>query len=307
MRGRAHDGLACTFPKRVPGTVRCALLAFTLALVAGTLAPVVAHGDSAPIPASAALPGSDPSHQTPLELLASQIASHIAGRQVSVSCLDPSDWTTLVTAQGGDPAGESGFVSTEWNGDTGQLISLSTVAELSDSICLPLQQFATATTKPTKCLPAGGARLAGVRRAGRGHVVKPRPAPVPVPCYLGAGKTVAPMTPAYWLNYDEIAIAILTLAHESIHLSGIVGGTLSNGLAVGDPQAEAKADCYGMQWMPYVAEQLGDTADDAQAIARFFWDKVYPLDQTLDARYWSPDCVPGGALDLHLPGATAWP
>ena len=83
------------------------------------------------------------------------------------------------------------------------------------------------------------------------------------------------------------AIAILTLAHESIHLSGIVGGTLSNGLAVGDPQAEAKADCYGMQWMPYVAEQLGDTPDDAQAIARYFWDKVYPLDLTLDPEYWS--------------------
>ena len=307
MRGRAHGGLGCTFRIRVPGSVRCALLALSLVLVAGAFAPVVAHGDSAPIPASAALPGSDPSHQTPLELLASQIASHISGRQVSVSCLDPSDWTTLVTGQGGNPAGESGFVSTQWNGSTGELVSLSSVAELSADICLPLQQFATATAKPTKCLSAGGARLAGIRRARTHGAKAAMPATVPVPCYLGAGKTAAPMTPAYWQNYENVAIAILTLAHESIHLSGIVGGTLSNGLAVGDPQAEAKADCYGMQWMPYVAEQLGDTPDDAQAIARYFWDKVYPLDLTLDPAYWSAQCVPGGALDLHLPGATAWP
>ena len=155
MRGWAHGGLGCTFRIRVPGSVRCALLALTLALVAGAFAPVVAHGDSAPIPTSAALPGSDPNHQTPLELLASQIASHISGRQVSVSCeRDQSDWTTLVTGQGGNPAGESGFVSTQWNGSTGELVSLSSVAELSADICLPLQQFATATAKPTKCLPA---------------------------------------------------------------------------------------------------------------------------------------------------------
>ena len=43
--------------------------------------------------------------------------------------------------------------------------------------------------------------------------------------------------------------------------------------------------------MPYVAEQLGDTPSDAQAIARFFWDEIYPLDKTLDARYWSPTAL----------------
>ena len=61
-----------------------------------------------------------------------------------------------------------------------------------------------------------------------------------------------------------------------------------------------------MQWMPYVAEQLGDTPDDALAIARYFWDKVYPLDIS-HPPYWSADCRPGGALDLHLPGSTSWP
>jgi hypothetical protein len=117
----------------------------------------------------------------------------------------------------------------------------------------------------------------------------------------------AKKSPAYWAAYDLDAIAIFTLAHEAIHLGGVVGGTLSNGTAVGDPQAEAKADCYGMQWIPYVAQQLGDTPDDAQAIARYVWDKVYPLSQPTHPEYWSPDCRPGGALDERPAGATAWP
>jgi hypothetical protein len=279
--------------------VLCAVLALAcaLAVTAG------AHGDSAPISPTAAIPGSDPSHQTPLEQLASRIASHIAGRQVTVNCESAGGWTNVVTAAGGDPNGESGFVATTWNGSTGDLLSLSTVAELSPQICYPLQQFAEAAVKPTKCLVKNTGLLAGTRRAAKAKV---KPKSAIVPCYLGAGKTAAPMNAAYWSAYENYSIAILTLAHESIHLSGIVGGTLSNGLAVGDPQAEAKADCYGMQWMPYVAEQFGDTPDDAAAIARYFWDKIYPLDIN-HPPYWSAQCIPGGALDLHLAGTTSWP
>ncbi len=115
------------------------------------------------------------------------------------------------------------------------------------------------------------------------------------------------MPASYWTSYSIYAFAILTLAHEAVHLGGIVGGTLANGQQVGDPQAEAKADCYGMQWMPYVAEQLGDSAGDAQAIAEYFYDKIYPIVETNDPSYWSPECRPGGALDIRPPGTTAWP
>jgi hypothetical protein len=297
VRGRSHGGLGCTL-HRFNWGVLCAVLAFASALAVTT----VARGDSAPVPATAPIPGSDPNHQTPLEQLASRIASQIAGRPVTVNCESAGGWTNIVSAQGGDPNGESGFVATTWNGSTGELLSLSPVGELSPQICYPLQEFAEATVKPTKCLVKNVGLLAGTRRTK----AKPKPQQAIVPCYLGAGKTAAPMNAAYWQAYENYSIAILTLAHESIHLSGIVGGTLSNGLAVGDPQAEAKADCYGMQWMPYVAEQLGDTPDDAAAIARFFWDKVYPLDIS-HPPYWSAQCVPGGGLDLHLPGATSWP
>jgi hypothetical protein len=274
-----------------------AVLAATLALTA------VALGDSRAIPATAPAPWSDPAHQTPLEQLASRIASHIAGKAVTVSCESDYDWDQAVTAAGGDPADESGFVATQWNGATGEPISLSTNAELSSAICGPLQQFALATVKPTKCTVRRVALIAGTRRTAP---VK-KAATAIVPCYLGGGRTTARMTAAYWSAYNLYSIAILTLAHESIHLGGTVGGTLANGLQVGDPLAEAKGDCYGMQWMPYVAEQLGDTPNDAQAIARWFWDKVYPQDLPAHPNYWSADCKPGGALDLHLAGPAVWP
>jgi len=174
---------------------------------------------------------------------------------------------------------------------------------------VPLERFASALTKPTKCLVVAAGKIAATRRAARSAAaaLRARAKLAAVPCYLGSGKTAAKMTPSYWATYAVDAIAILTLARESIHLGGIVGGTLSNGLAVGDPQAETEADCFGMQWMPYAAEQLGDTPDDAQAIARYFWDKVYPLSLPSHPEYWSADCRPGGALDTRPPGTTAWP
>jgi hypothetical protein len=296
VRGRTHGGWGCTFLRPSGRSLLCALLAIGCLLAT----PASGLADTAPIPQGAPVPGTDPGHQTPLELLASRIASHIAGRAVTVSCEGDAAWAARV---GGDPSAESGFVATTWLSN-GQLLSLSSTAELASSICLPLQQFAQATVKPTKCLVKNVGLLAGRRATAR----KPRPKPPsPVPCYVGGGKMAIYEPPSFWAAYSADAIAILTLAHESIHLSGVVGGQTASGLALGDQQAEAKADCFGMQWMPYVAEQLGDTPDDAQAIARFFWDTIYPLDQVGHADYWSPDCRPGGALDERPSGTTAWP
>jgi hypothetical protein len=63
-----------------------------------------------------------------------------------------------------------------------------------------------------------------------------------------------------------------------------------------------------MQWMAYIAQQLGATADDAKAIAVYYWDVIYPQYKTGGYnQYWSADCRAGGSLDLHLPGKTSWP
>lgn len=105
------------------------------------------------------------------------------------------------------------------------------------------------------------------------------------------------------------AEALLTLAHETIHLEQDRAG------APVPPNrlVEAQAACSGLQWLDWVAVQLGDTLDDAQAIATFEWKLDYPLEARLRepyARahpYWSAQCKPGGSLDIRPPGSTFWP
>ena len=270
-----------------------ALLALCLAIASHAIA------DTTPIPRTPALSWADSTHQSPIEVLAGKIASHIAGRTVSVRCEGPVAWTALTGVTTGQ-ASEAGFVSTTWDSTTGELLTTSDYAELDGgSICRLLQSFAAATTKPTQCLSAATPQVFTT-------AVEVRPATqVSGPCYLTDGREAAPMTPAFWASYALYAVAILTLAHESIHLAGIVGGKLGDGLEVGDQLAEAKADCYGMQWMPYVARQLGDTRPDAQAIADYYWRTIYQSERTsIFPQYWSANCANGRALDLHL---SNWP
>ena len=258
--------------KRTENRTNRFLITVTLTLLGAlpSLAlPHPASADRATVPASARLRFVTASGQTPLELLGGRIASHIAGRTVTIDCATGSEWTAMALQTGGNARADAGFVATQWDSSTGGLISISSVAELSGAVCVPLADFAAARVKP------------------KGAVAKP--------------------SAASSSRYSRAAIAILTLAHESIHLGGVVGGTLSNGLAVGDPQAEAAADCYGMQWVTYVAKQLGDTAVDAQALASYVWDTIYPRSRTSYPAYWSADCRPGGTLDARPHGATAWP
>jgi hypothetical protein len=289
------------------------------------------HADAAPIQDSPDLPWTNPDHRSSLELLASDIASVIAGRPVSVRCEGDTDWRSLVQRQGGDPAAELGYVAVSF-GQRGQVTNIANAAELAGGrVCLPLKKFATAVAKPTKCMTAQlvlvtvytttrvavkkTVVVAGKRRVQTKwitrrvptKIVKTGPAQPPAPCYPLTG-AVQLVPGSFWDEYGDYATAILTLAHESLHLGGIVGVQLANGSIVGDPLAEAKAQCYGMQWMRYVAERLGDTADDGQAIAQYYWDLVYPRYQSSPySQYWSAECRPGGALDIRPAGATAWP
>jgi hypothetical protein len=283
--------------------------------------------DTAPIAPSSDLPWTNPLHQSPIELLMSQIASQIAGKQVSVRCEGMTDWTSLVARSGGDPTAELGYVGVQYQ--NGELVSLSPYAELAgEKVCLPLQNFAAATAKPTKCRSAafetvtvstkkrvrittkkvvgGKSRLVStwVTRLVPSQIARIGNYGPPGPCFATTPR-VQDVSTNFWTNYDAYATAMLTLAHESIHLSGVVGLSRPTG-DLGDPLAEVKAQCWGMQWIPYVAEQLGDTPDDAQAIAEYTWQVIYPRYKTLGSgQYWSAACVPGGPLDLH-PGQP-WP
>ena len=132
----------------------------------------------------------DAAHDTPLELLASRIASHIAGRPVSVSCESYRDWVTVVSAQGGDPNGESGFVATEWDGATRAAhLALVRRRALRDSICLPLSSSRRRRRSRRKCPPVNGA--SSPPRAGRTRQAAPAkagPSRPPSPATSGRGR-----------------------------------------------------------------------------------------------------------------------
>jgi hypothetical protein len=275
-----------------------------LALALGTLAAPVARADS------------------PITPLASQIASHIAGRTVTVECPDQATFD----ADSGVPEGTvDGFVDS-YLADDGTLHP-GDVTEIAPDACAELETFASAATKPTLCVPQSETTVyaskpfrvkSRVKVRGRWKtVVKTVHRQVPVgsklepagplgPCYSSTAGAVqtGSTDPSFWDDYGNYGWAILTLAHESIHLQGDVDATV-NGQVVGDPLAEAHADCYGMQWMPWVAEQLGDSADDALAIAQYVYDILYP--GTAGTAYWSADCAPGGPMDVRPDKTQPWP
>jgi hypothetical protein len=79
------------------------------------------------------------------------------------------------------------------------------------------------------------------------------------------------------------------LAHESIHLAG--------------EESEIAAECSGMQYTDFVAEQLGADPKRADAIAAYAYDYLYK--KTPDS-YQSADCRNGGRLDIRR-GDPVWP
>lgn len=326
------------------GQRRGVLLAvLSMTACAAVLAPPLASADTVPIQvANGALPWTDVNHQSPLEVLGSQIASRIAGRPVAIRCEGQNDWNILNAQIGGDGA-EGGYVSsTGWSfGGNTWVANPAGFTELSPTVCLALQNFAVATSKPTKCSQTTTAMVAGTTTVAKVVKVRVRvkvtthgrvmwtwvtksvtknvqvatEVPTQVtgpsaPCYVN-GAQLPVSDPAFWTTYAGYAYAILTLAHESIHLGGAMGTVGSfRGYPLGDQLAEIHAECYGLQWMSWVAEQLGDASDDALALAQWSYNVQYPRLQGATYRgatYWSADCVSGGSLDIRADKSSAWP
>jgi hypothetical protein len=230
---------------------------------------------------------------SPLEQVAGAIASTIAGRVVSVRCEGDDDWATLARASRFEPAQILGYVSFV----NGLPVDY---AELSPDICRSLQTFAQAATKPTKCSPTPAPKtvrekvvttVKGKRVVRwRTKTVQSIPLTAPVACFANGRQLSQDST--FWDDYFQTAEALQTLVHESIHLRG-------------DP-VESHAECYGMQYVALAAQQLGDTADDAVAIASYYATKLYPLRRTQSPDYWSADCRMNGPLDL-TPNDNVWP
>lgn len=252
--------------------------AFLVAGVAAVLFSIAAGAARADVGAFAN-DGTDPwaggaAVTSRLETAAGAIASTVAGRPVSVRCESDEDWPATASGVGFEPSQVLAFVP--YMGT-----QPDDYAELSPDICRSLQAFAVATTKPTKCqLVVPVTRKKKVRTTTQ-------PA---APCFAN-GRQLSGGN-AFWDAYFHTAEALQTLVHESIHLRG--------------DAVEADAECYGMQYLAYAAEQLGDTTDDAAAIAQYYATQLYPSRRTQSPAYWSPECRANGTLDL-TPNDGVWP
>jgi hypothetical protein len=112
----------------------------------------------------------------------------------------------------------------------------------------------------------------------------------PGPCYTD-GQAAANMPDDFWHSYFFTAASLETVAHETQRLYGVEDSMVAN--------------CHAVQTIASLAEALGDTPDDAEAIATYDYDVIYQ-GRAHDDGYWSPDCRDGGALDLN-PGSSVWP
>jgi hypothetical protein len=118
-----------------------------------------------------------------------------------------------------------------------------------------------------------------------------------------ANALVAAPAPAYSAGSFAQARALLVVVHESVHLSGYPGRT-----------DEAFTECRAIQLIHETALRIG--VDDATARAlgheALRFDAQLPRwgDWRVGLReipnYHSPDCYPGGSLDIH-PNSTDWP
>ncbi len=91
--------------------------------------------------------------------------------------------------------------------------------------------------------------------------------------------------------YDRAAptiYAVLVLAHEAYHTSGVT--------------SESAANCYAIQAMAWAAASLGADEDEAALLAL----AMAALEPLQGGDYGTTECYSGGALDLH-PDTTDFP
>ena len=268
------------------------LLVPGLALAFAAFDLAVARADTVTLPPGSGLPWTEPRHQSPLEQLAGRIATRIAGRPVTIRCEGDTDWLQLTTERGVDPAAELGYVGVDVFSRGGRITSVvpASFAELSTGTCAALEAFALADPKPTTCQPpvtvtsrvlrpkrvatrvkvdrGSDPKRPGKRRTVTRTVWKTVQVPTAVssqgpgpavPCYVNGLSSSAPrfaveLSKASLRAYEDTTEAILTLAHEAVHLGGAVGGTTTSGLPYGDPRwprpAPSAPACSGCRTSP---------------------------------------------------------
>ena len=95
--------------------------------------------------------------------------------------------------------------------------------------------------------------------------------------YLGSDKSRP--------SIDHV-IAVHTLTHEAIHMSGVTG--------------EAETECIALQRDAEMARLLGAPPEGARALGVRYWETIYPR---MPDPYASEGCRAGGPLDIGSPDA----
>jgi hypothetical protein len=81
-------------------------------------------------------------------------------------------------------------------------------------------------------------------------------------------------------------VAVHTLTHEAMHMSGVAD--------------DSETECLAVQHDAEMARQLGASPGAARTLALKYWEMAYPR---MPADYRSSQCGPGLALDAGLPDA----
>jgi hypothetical protein len=90
------------------------------------------------------------------------------------------------------------------------------------------------------------------------------------------------------LGAEEMAEALITLTHESMHMRGWAD--------------EAVAQCYAIQEVAFTVEQLGGSRQEGAAVASY----ALAMQPYMPTDYQSSDCAASRSLDLH-PATPAFP
>jgi len=176
-----------------------------------------------------------------LENALAPVASGVAGRTVEVDC--QSFWGGLLDVQWRE--GEVRF-SADGTPEPRLLLARST--------CGRLRSFREQSRHPElDCLRTVDWDAAD-------------PLPFESPCYADAHRTI---------------YAVLVLAHEAYHTTGVTD--------------EAATNCYALQGMAWTALQLGAPRDEAELLAR----AMEALEPKQGSEYATAECRAGARLDLH--------
>ena len=228
---------------------------------------------------------------TPFEAQLTSIASEIAERPVRVHCNDAGDWSALGAMVGFEADAVWGYVTFTF-GASGWVPAEE--AELSEAACRHADAFwlGGSSAKPPRTCRLGTrivrrtehrVRRVRVRTAARVVVRRQR-----VPVRVRVAVPVVGLCPGY---VDQRLFALQTIAHEAVHLSGV--------------EDEAVAECYGMQFLGWVARRLGASEALAREMARDYW-RGYYVKRRPGSAYFDAGCHDGGVLDL-APDRRGWP